>query len=116
MNRSVEDELKGYGLSIRQSDAPDREEIDFSIEDEGDNVCWVWGKPADPEWECWHPYQCIEFGDDDELGECKLCGSHCEWHYEDDGEGHKERIPHDWFALRQIRGLIAKIVKEERSE
>lgn len=107
----VEDELKLFGLSIRESDDPNREKIDFTIEDSNDNVCWVWGDTlADAQWECWHP--AVEFGNPDELGECKLCGSHCAWHYEEDDEGNKVPTPHQWFELKELRGIIRKIVEE----
>lgn len=103
-------ELKIYGLNIRHSDAPDRKKVDFTIEDKEDNVCWVWGDtPSDVEWECSHPV--VKFGDVDELGECKVCGSHCEWHYEEDDEGHKVRTPHEWYSLPQPRGLLGQILE-----
>ena len=109
----AEDELRLFGLSIRQTDAPDRKAIDFSIEDSEDNVCWVWGDtPSDVEWECWHP--AVEFSSDPEdMGECVICGSHCEWHYEEDDEGHKVRTPHEWHSLPQPRGIIGKLLKGE---
>lgn len=37
----MEDELKQYDLKMRESDNPERLPIDFSIEDEADNVCWI---------------------------------------------------------------------------
>ena len=36
----MEKELKEYGLTIRESDNPERQLIDFTIEDEEDNVAW----------------------------------------------------------------------------
>lgn len=81
-----------YGLTIYESEAPDREVIDFSVydSDRGDNVAWVWGGGDtvavdnkeynyDYEVECDHK---IEWGDDDERGYCVVCGKECDWHYE----------------------------------
>lgn len=58
-------------------------------------------------WECDH--EDIEFGEDDERGECKVCGATCDWHWETDvvNEGHdddgnytcqtaKVRVPDEW--------------------
>lgn len=114
----MEDELKAYGLGLRESDNPERELIDFTIEDEEDNVAWVWGSRADDvEWECDHPYQCIDFGDSiEEQGECLLCGSWCDWHRvpEENTPGHPE--PHEWYPRRDVGGLIGEYLKELRGE
>lgn len=94
---SAEEKLKELGLTVRESDAPDRTPIDFSIEDGNDNVCWVWGDtPEDLEIECDHPDNCVEYCDDETVGECLLCGKTCDWHWQPDGEGGKERVPHSW--------------------
>lgn len=109
----VEDELKEYGLSIRESDNPEREPVDFSIEDNEDNVAWVWGnKPTDIDFECNHPYECVEFGDGSEQGECALCGSYCDYHYEEDDRGNKVPEPHEWYPRRTPGGLIGKYLEE----
>lgn len=101
------DELKGYDLAIRESDDRDRRRIDFSIEDKHDNVAWTWGdKPNDVDWECDHPYQCIEFGDGEEQCECLLCGSYGDYHYEEDDQGNKVPEPHEWYPRRSVGGLI----------
>ena len=83
-----------YGLTIYESEAPDREVIDFSVYDSnrGDNVAWAWGSGDviavdnkeynyDYEVECDHE---IEWGDDDERGYCVICGKECDWHYENE--------------------------------
>lgn len=81
-----------YGLTIFESDAPDRQKIDFSVYSSslGDNVAWVWGDGDvvsidnkeygyDYEVECDHE---IEWGGDDERGYCVICGKECDWHWE----------------------------------
>lgn len=125
---TVKEELKDLGYALRESDNPDRQEIDFDIvDDDGDIVATVWGdKPEDVDWECRHPYGLIEFGDDrDEQGECLLCGSFCDWHYQAEwlDEGHDEegrcigrmvevRTPHEWYPRRDVGGLIGKYLEE----
>lgn len=37
---SVSEQLKEYGLTVRESDSPERDIVDFSIEDGEDNVAW----------------------------------------------------------------------------
>lgn len=107
------DELKEYGLTLRESDSPDRDLVDFVIEDGGDSVASVWGnKPDDVDFECSHPYQCIDFGDGEEQCECALCGSFGDYHYEKDDEGHKVPEPHEWYPRRNPGGLIGKYLKE----
>lgn len=113
----LEKELKQYDLKIRYSEAEDREPIDFAIEDNNDNVCWVWGSEPwkDVQVECDHPYQCIDWGDDDEMGECELCGAQCHWHWEydyDDGYKAGDRIIHGWEKPDKIGGLVGKYLKE----
>lgn len=115
---NIPDELKDYGLRLRESDNPERSFIDFSIEDDTDNVFWCWGDSFDDiDWECDHPYQCIEFGDDrDEQGECLLCGSYCDFHYSPDDEGHATPEPHEWYPRRDVGGLISRYLEELRAE
>lgn len=110
---SVSEQLKEYDLAIRESDDQDRYEVDFTIEDGEDNVAWVWGYGLnDVEFECNHPYQCIDFGDGEEQGECLLCGSCCDYHYEEDDEGHKVPEPYEWYPRRTVGGLIGEYLKE----
>lgn len=109
----MEKELKDFGLKIRESDSPNRFNIDFTIEDEEDNVAWVWGHtPTDIDWECNHPSQCIEYDDDETVGECLLCGSTCDWHKETDGENYTYRVPHQWYPRKNVGGIVGKILKE----
>lgn len=127
-----EKELKKYGLKVyhkehRQGreDPDDYEPIDFSIDDGTDNVAWVWGSEPfhDFEIECNHPEECLDWGDDDECGECLLCGDQCLWHWErgeeyegtdDDGNVLSskwgERVIDEWHHT-DSKGLIGKYLK-----
>lgn len=119
----MEEKLKEYGLNLRWSDDKEREPIDFSVEDEHDNVAWVWGSEPfnDVQVECNHPtdHGCVVFGDDDEQGECVLCGAKCDWHYEDDSgnveDYHwngKSRCIDEWYYPKKIGGIIGEYLKE----
>lgn len=110
---TFEDRLKEYELTIKQSESPDRKPIDFSIEDGRDGVCWVWGdSPDDVEIECDHPYQSIDWEDDDKMGECMLCGAQCSWRWESDGEGGMERNIYQWHRPDKTSGLVKKYLEE----
>ena len=126
----MEEKLKKYGLKVYQSDAEDREPIDFSIADDEDNVCWVWGSGpfTDVQIECTHPEVCVEWGDDDEQGVCKLCGATCDWHWVNTvvNEGHddegnyycyegKEREVTMVHTPKEIGGIVGEYLKELRS-
>lgn len=111
------DKLKDYGLNLRESDDPERDLVDFTIEDGEDNVAWVWGNDVnDVDWECNHPYQCIDFGDGKEQGECLICGSYCDYHYEEDDQGNKVPEPHEWYPRRNVSGLIREYLEELREK
>lgn len=120
----VVEELKDMGLSVRESDNPDREKIDFSIEDGQDNVAWVWGSgepvsvdgkyDLDYEVECDHAV--VEYDDDETVGECLVCGATCDWHWEcyvDCGYTQKSQVPHHWNAYHEGNGGIIKKYIEE---
>lgn len=114
---SVSEQLKDYGLIVRESDSPERQLVDFSVEDEEDNVAWVWGDYLnDVEFECNHPYQCIDFGDGEEQGQCLLCGCYCDYHYEEDDKGNKVPEPHEWYPRRNVGGLMGDYLKEIQEE
>lgn len=124
-----------YGLTIYESEAPDREAIDFSVydSDTDDNVAWVYGSGDtvavdnkeynyDYEVECDHK---IEWGDDNERGYCVVCGKECDWHYENQvvSEGHDEdgrytcqtanvRVPHEWHE--GDRGIIKQYIEQTK--
>lgn len=106
-----EQELKVYGLKIRESDDPTRCPIDFTIEDGKDNVAWAYGDARLTAVECDHVVEPI-FGDEDERGECPLCGALCDWHYELDNDGNKVRIPHNWYIPEKPEGLIGQYIQE----
>lgn len=113
----MEEELKKYDLKLRESDDSERDLIDFSIEDEEDNVAWIWGHSlSDVEFECNHPHQCIDFGDGEEQCECLLCGSFGDYHYEEDDEGHKVPEVHEWYPRREAGGLIGEYLKGLRTK
>lgn len=111
------DKLKEYGLKLHESDDPDRYEVDFNIEDDEDNVAWVWGYGLnDVDFECNHPYQCIDFGDGEEQCECLLCGSFGDYHFEEDDEGHKVPEVHEWYPRREAGGLIGEYLEDLRAK
>ena len=114
----MEQKFKDLGLFVVWSDAKDRQPIDFSIADEDDNIAWVWGaNPNDVDWECNHPYEFIEFGDDrEEQGECLLCGSYCDWHGVADENGYTTPEPHEWYPRRDVGGLIGEYLEELKNE
>ena len=107
-----------YDLTIYESGAPDRKEIDFSVysSTEDDNVAWAWGEWNGYEVECTHPN--IEYEDEETQGYCPICGKYCDWHYvvsADDGYTIKERVPHQWYEGNG--GIIKQYIKQfERKE
>lgn len=108
----MEDELKEYDLHVEYSEAEDREPIDFEIRDNHDELyATVWGShPTDDvEINCNHDF--VEYDDDETVGECPICGATCYWHREDDGEGHQERVPHEWYAPKKIGGIAGRELK-----
>lgn len=112
------DELEEHGLKIRWSDNPDASPIDFSIEDDEDNVAWVWGNTIDDvEVECNHPV--VEYDDDEPVGECPVCGATCSVHYEADTGNVEDYywsgrtlVPHEWYPPQKVGGWIAKYLKD----
>lgn len=120
--RKADERLKQYGLNVRESDNPDREPVDFTIEDGEDNVAWVYGKRYELNWECSHPVEPTWDGDE---GRCPVCGAECEWHWEKQvvDEGHDEegnytckeaevRVVDGWEDPLKVRGLIYDYYKE----
>lgn len=107
------DKLKEHNLKIRESDSPDRLPIDFSVEDKGDNVAWVWGEePSYVEVECEHAN--IDWGDDNECGVCEVCGAQCQWRWEynyDNGYKAGERAIYHWKRPK-LGGIIKQYLKE----
>lgn len=109
-------ELENYGIKISQSKNDDRSPIDFALQDKDTDkeYATVWGaSPNDVEYECNHPE--VEYDDDETVGECVICGSTCDWHYEasaDDGYTIQERVPHEWYPCQNPGGLIGEYLKE----
>lgn len=120
----MEDKLKEYGLKLHENDSPDRYEVDFTIEDDDDNVAWVWGdSPEDVEVECTHPAQCVSFDDDEPCGWCELCGATCDAHYEADNGNvedyawsGRELVPTEWVMPKKPGGVIGKYLKKLAKE
>ena len=123
---TFKEELAERGLTVHFSEAEDREPIDFEISDGNDNVAWVWGSEPfkDVQVECNHPEECIEWGDDDECGECLLCGAQCHWHYEtetidnypDEIKEVKVRVPPDLFFHHGVSGIIGRYLEHLQKE
>ena len=118
MNKTMfNKKLKEFGLNIRESDNPERLPIDFAIEDEDDNIAWVWGHNLDDvQVECNHAL--VAYGNEDKQGECVICGDHCDWHYEHDDcsieDQHwvsKECVPHQWYKAEKPGGFIGEYLK-----
>lgn len=114
---SVGEELKAYDMTIKEADDDDRERVDFTVEENGDMVAWACGDDTnDVDFECDHPYMCVEFGDEiEDQGECLLCGAYCDWHYEDDGEGHGIPEPHEWYNPRDVGGFMKEYIDEQEA-
>lgn len=126
----LKDKLNKYGLTVfykenhhNSSDPDDYYNIDFSIDDGEDNIAWVWGDTPDKvDWECNHGI--VEYGDDDEQGECVLCGAVCDWHWEketidnypDSIEVREVQEPHEWYYGTEPKGLIKEILDSYRQE
>lgn len=126
---SAIDELKDMGYTLIESDSPNRQKYDFSISDKEDNVAWLWGDMHDIEWECNHPTEDVEFGDDDEQGVCRLCGATCDWGWVKDvvDEGYdgddryyatvgETRVISEWHNPRHIGGALKEYVEELRAK
>lgn len=76
-------------------------------------TAWVWDD-GDVGFMCEHPDIAIEYDDDETVGECVLCGSTCNWHYEvgaDDGYTTRERVPHSWERPDNAGGIIKKVLE-----
>lgn len=118
MNKTMfNKKLKEFGLNIRESDNPERLPIDFAVEDEDDNIAWVWGHNLDDvQVECNHAL--VAYGDGEGVGTCVICGDRCDWHYEYDDcsvEDHhwesKECVPHQWHKAETPGGFIGEYLK-----
>lgn len=119
----MQDKLKELGLNVRWSDDPDREVIDFSIDDGTDNVAWVWGSEPfnDIQIECNHPEEAIDYHYDDEnhQGRCEICGAICDVGHQasaDDGYTINEPFVVEWYPVKKIGGIVGEYLEELRKE
>lgn len=110
----MEKELEELGLYVYQSEAEDREPIDFEIRTKNTHelIATVWGSEPfkDVDIDCEHGF--VEYGDDiDEQGECPICGAACDWHYETDGVI-RYRVSHGWYKPERIGGIVGKYIED----
>lgn len=121
--------IEKLGWKVNYNDSPDALPIDISVSDAEDNVAWLWGDMHDVEWECNHPTEDVEFGDDDEQGVCHLCGATCDWGWVKDvvNEGYdadneycatvgETRVISEWHNPRYVSGVLGEYMKELRGE
>lgn len=88
------EKLKDYGYKVVKSEVNDGINYDI-VDGDGEIVAWVWKDNKNEnniDWECQHPEELTEFGDDDECGECPICGAFCSWFWRKTvvDEGHDE--------------------------
>lgn len=132
----MKNEIEKYGLDVyrkdnehHNSDDPDdynSPHIYIEICEGADTVATICGSDLakDIDIECSHPKCCIEWGDDDERGECFLCGAQCDWGWMDDiaNEGYDENGEYcakcvkarqigDWHLPEYVGGWIGKYIK-----
>lgn len=116
----MEEELKELGLNMRWSDDPNRDPIDFTIDDGHDNVCWVWGKtPEDVEVECNHPAVDYNYDKEHHQGRCEICGAWCDVRTQtnyDDGYRVDEPYAEEWYVPNRIGGIVGEYINGLRKE
>ena len=116
----MDEVLDSYGLMIHENNQK-YHPIDYAIcdADDKEDVAFIWGDSKDKiEYDCEHPIQCVEFDDDEPVGQCMLCGASCDCHYELD-EGNVEDyywsgrrlVPHEWHTPEKPGGVIGKYIK-----
>lgn len=118
---------KILGLKIHENNEEDRRLVDFELSDEQSEVFWCAGDRFDDiDWECKHPMEYVSLGDEDEYGECLVCGSHCSWGFVKEwlDEGHDDETGScigqeikvarvgEWFPRRSVGGAVGKYLKE----
>lgn len=132
----MKNEIEKYGLDVYVNDEEHRNSDDFDdyntmpiyieICEGPDTVATICGTDFidDIEIDCCHPECCMDWGDDDECGECLLCGDQCMWHWEEgeeyegtDDDGYilsskwGDRVIDEWNHTDN-KGLIGKYIKE----
>lgn len=104
--------------------------INYAVSDgEKDVASFCGDRFDDIDWDCSHPTSCVEYVDNETQGECALCGSWCDWHWEERvvDEGHdeegkytcrtiNERVPHEWYRPRYVGGVIGKYLEELQAQ
>lgn len=88
------EKLKEYGYKVEESKVDGGTNYEIQDQD-GEVVAWIWqddNNKNNIDWECQHPEDITEFGDDDECGECPICGAICSWFWKKElvDEGHDE--------------------------
>lgn len=113
----MKDELDDLDLYAYYSEAKDREAIDFEIRSKKTDELYatVWGSEPwnDVQIDCDH--ELVEWGDDDEQGECILCGATCDWHYEMD-DGYRYKVSHEWHTPKKIGGVVGRELERLQKE
>lgn len=89
--------------------------VDFVVMNDGCEVAAVWGdNPDSVDSYCEHPEDCVEYDDDETVGECTICGDHCDWHWVSD-EDCRYREPHLWYG-NEFGGMIKEKLDQLRSK
>lgn len=123
---SLEATLKDMGLrAIRNdSDMDDTllviRNLDDEKDEDEDDIAAVWGDVDNPDWDCAHPSDFIEYSSDDEQGVCPICGATCEWHwakailddYPDSIREVEVRKVDEWHEPSELSALLGKCLAE----
>lgn len=121
--------LEELKLRIEHSEAEDREPIDFDVRDSesDERYATVWGSNTtnDLQWDCEHPEELLEFGDDDERAVCPICGATFDWGWQEDvvDEGYDDegmyyqttgdvRVIGECHESDKPAGIIGDIIKD----
>lgn len=132
----MKNEIENFGLDVYFKDEEHHNSDDFDdynsmpiyieICEGPDTVATICGTDfvKDIDVECEHPECCRDWGDDDECGECLLCGDQCTWRWVE-GEEYEgvdeygnvesskwgEREINEWHSTDN-KGLIGKLIEE----
>ena len=126
--KDVFDKLKEMGIEVKHLDEPkDCKHMELIYDESPISEIWVY----DPfeykvNWTCVHNGEFVDWGDDDECGECLICGMECDWTWKTDvvSEGHddegnytategKVRDISGWHPTDK-KGIIGEIVEWEK--
>lgn len=111
--------MENLNFKHRPTNLPDTYPIDFEVRTHSTDtlLATVWGEEKDQtEVDCSHPEEYVEY-DDETLGECLLCGDHCDWHWQADYDectktNFKYREPHHWHGDK-LGGIIKDYLDKE---